>query len=430
VGKDTSVFTDINKGYETALHYPTIDRFTIKLLWWQLGIFILFAFFVSVIRLADFLPSPFSWRVIPLNESLIAIGIGLVITLLPVLLKKSIANRYIYRLLVTFCLTFYSYLFVFITGGAIEAHFHFFIVIGYIATYADWRLGWFAFVLVVIHHTFLDFFAPEWVFFYGHNLLSPIAHSIPVIAASYLTGVLAETHREALISQKKLEKRRDAFISMASHELKTPVTSIKLFAQALERQFRGAGDTKNARIFAKMNYQLDRLTKLIADLLDTSRSTTGKLELRKEPFRFDLFMKETVGALNITNSHKIILQGHVRRIVYADKDRIQQVITNLITNAIKYSPKSDEVIVLSSVRNSTVVVGVRDFGIGIAAEHQQKIFERFYRIDDKDKQYPGLGVGLYIASEIIYRHHGKIWVESTDGKGSTFFFTVPIKSSR
>src|SRR5690606_4660033 len=117
----------------------------------------------------------------------------------------------------------------------IEAHFHLFIVIGYLAIYNDWRLGWFALLLITFNHLLLENIAPHWLFYYGENWLSPVAHILPILIAVISTGILARTHREVLISQKELERRKDEFISMASHELKTPVTSIMMFIQYVQR---------------------------------------------------------------------------------------------------------------------------------------------------------------------------------------------------
>lgn len=226
----------------------------------------------------------------------------------------------------------------------------------------------------------------------------------------------------------ELERRKDEFISIASHELKTPVTSLKVFTQILERLFKKNGEEKVLRYLFRMNQQIDVLTNLIGDLLDVSKIQSGKLQLRRDWFFLDQVIKETVETIQESaDAHKIVMKNIRRKKVYGDLDRIAQVLTNLLTNAIKYSPGKKKVIVSQKITKDKVVVSVKDYGIGILKSHQRKIFERFYRVyEDKDKTFPGLGMGLYISSKIIARHSGNMWVESTQGKGATFYFSLPI----
>lgn len=422
------LITDINSGYEEALEYSIVDRFTVKLIWWHLASFILLVITNSLLRLADYVRSPFSWRVISFEEAGVALIIAFFASLLPFLFLNKVKNHYYYRLLITFCLILYSYLFVFITGGAIEAHFHFFIVIGYLTSYADWRLGWFALLLTFIHHMVLDFYAPHWVFFYGFNLLSPLAHTIPVIVAAGLTTVLCKTRREALISQKEVEKRKDEFISMASHELKTPVTSITIFTEVLQRSLKSKGQKEYGKYFLRINEQLGKLTKLISDLLDVSRIQADKFSYHFEKLTINGLVREMVESVRpISPKHTITVRGKVLKKVLADSDRIGQVLTNFLTNAIKYSPSANKIDITLSQNKTHAFVCVRDFGLGIDAKHQSMIFERFYRVlDDDQKTYPGMGMGLYISSEIIRKHNGEIWFTSEKGKGSKFYFSLPF----
>lgn len=420
-------FKDINAGYESAMHYSFIDRFTVKVLWWHFLSFVLLAFTVSYFRIAEHMPSPFSWRVISYQEAVTASGIALAASLVPMLLRGKVPVHYHYRLLITLALIVYSYLFVFITGGAIEAHFHFFIVMGYIAMYADWRLGWFALLLTAIHHIALDFLAPTWVFFYGHNLLSPLAHSIPVMVMAYFMTVLCNTHRAALIAQVALEKRKDDFIGIASHELKTPLTSIKTYVQILRLRHEKTADADTKHFLSRIDEQVNKLTLLIKELLDVSRIKSGKLEFHTQQFAFDPFIKEIVQDLQaVSNSHVITINGKANTTLRADKDRIGQVLINLINNAIVYSPKKKKVIVRVAKKNRSILVSVQDFGVGIADEDQEKIFDRFYQAHQGNgANSHGLGLGLSIAQEIITRHGGKIWVQSQLGKGATFTFSLP-----
>ncbi|HSX40385.1 MAG TPA: ATP-binding protein [Candidatus Saccharimonadales bacterium] len=227
-------------------------------------------------------------------------------------------------------------------------------------------------------------------------------------------------------------KQRNEFISIASHELKTPVTSIKAYAQVLQRRFSKMGDQLAATQLEKMDGQLVKLTNLINDLLDITKIESGKIMFNEEKFDFDGLISEIVEDLqHTTDAHHIVQSGKVSKKVFGDKDRIGQVLTNLISNAIKYSPHSKKILVQVGTYNNHVKVCVKDYGVGISKEKQEKVFERFYRVSGpKEDTYPGLGLGLYISSEIVKRQGGRIWVESTENKGSTFCFTLPIEQKK
>jgi PAS domain S-box-containing protein len=227
---------------------------------------------------------------------------------------------------------------------------------------------------------------------------------------------------------KQLQKQKDEFIGIASHELKTPVTSIKAYTQVLEAMLIKKGETKEAGMIAKMDMQINRLTSLIGDLLDVTKISSGRLQFNPSWFNFNTMIKEVLEELQrTTRSHTLIEDFQANVDVFADKDRIGQVITNLITNAIKYSPKADKIIISAKIEDGEVNVCVEDFGIGISEEKLGKVFEQFYRVSgDKQHTFPGLGLGLYIASEIVKRENGRIWVTSTEGKGSTFCFSLPV----
>jgi PAS domain S-box-containing protein len=238
----------------------------------------------------------------------------------------------------------------------------------------------------------------------------------------------AEQEREKLFQERiALLESTDEFISVASHELKTPVTSLKGFTQLLYRRFKRKGDEEALRFLGRMDSQLNKLTNLINDLLDISRIRAGKLEYRDEPFDLDVLAHEIVENAQATvQTHHLLLENPVKVHVSGDRERIGQVLTNLLTNAIKYSPDADIVVLQVEAKGNEAVVSVQDFGIGIGKDHQQKIFDRFYQVNDKDLLPSGLGLGLYLAHEIVKHHHGRIWVESHKGEGSTFRFTLPL----
>ena len=228
--------------------------------------------------------------------------------------------------------------------------------------------------------------------------------------------------------RKELDKRKDEFISMASHELKTPVTSLKGFLNLLQRRLKTQEDEKALHYLTRMDAQVHKLIKLINDLLDISKMQTGQLVYREERFAVDALVQEIVeNVQETTQTHSLQLEGVTGAEVFGDRDRIGQVLINLLNNAIKYSPQANIVLVRVAKEENAISVSVRDFGIGIAKEHQHKIFERFYQVTDPaEKTYPGLGIGLYIACEIIKRHSGRLWLESQKGAGSTFHFSLPL----
>jgi PAS domain S-box-containing protein len=224
---------------------------------------------------------------------------------------------------------------------------------------------------------------------------------------------------------KGLNAKKDEFIGLASHELKTPVTSISGYLQIIERGL--AADDKNKAFINKALLQVNKLTTLISDLLDVSKIQMGKL-----PFSYTSFdlaelltdVAEMMQQSHITH-HVELNYGNQPIMLHADHQRMEQVIINLITNGVKYSPGTDRLIINAGIINNRIRVSVQDFGIGIAKDQQQRIFSRFYRVENLAAHMSGLGIGLYICHEIISRHKGKMWVESEVGKGSTFFFEIP-----
>ena len=222
--------------------------------------------------------------------------------------------------------------------------------------------------------------------------------------------------------------RRDEFFSIASHELKTPVTSLKAYTQLLLMDATGSGDLQNKNMLERMDLQINKLTALINDLLDTSKIENGHLIYNKENFELEDVVSEAIAAIQpISSDHELIFKNVTNARVYGDRDRVGQVINNFVANAIKYAPDSRKIIVELNKADGKVICSVQDFGKGIAREEQQKIFERFYRVSGNNlNTFPGLGLGLFICKDIIEKHHGKIGVKSEKGKGSTFYFELPV----
>lgn len=228
--------------------------------------------------------------------------------------------------------------------------------------------------------------------------------------------------------RKLLERQKDEFISIASHELKTPITTLKSFTQILKMHLNQKPSEKTGHYLSKMENEINRLTILVNDLLDVSKLKLGKLNLIKEKVNLGELAEEIIEDLQtITNTHKITLNSEKDLYIYIDKHRISQVFINLISNAVKYSPKADKVLVNLKKTKDGVLVEVQDFGIGIFKKDQQRIFESFYQANNRIRgSFAGLGLGLYICKEIINRHNGVIWVESLKKEGSTFKFLLPL----
>lgn len=229
------------------------------------------------------------------------------------------------------------------------------------------------------------------------------------------------------ITEKKLLiEQKDEFLGIVSHELKTPLTSLKAYVQIIREQ---ANDEViiDPALAARMEMQIDKLNILIKDISDITRIENGRLNFRNEQFNIaDLINEICTEFQRTAKHHSIITEPLSDLTINTDKERLGQVLTNLLTNAVKYSPKSNKVIVRNSVKDNVLTITVKDFGIGIPAEMQQNIFERFYRIPDlKIHEFAGLGLGLYISAGIIERMNGKIWVDSEPGKGSEFHFSIP-----
>lgn len=222
----------------------------------------------------------------------------------------------------------------------------------------------------------------------------------------------------------ELNRIKDEFIQVASHELKTPLTSIKAYLQLLESE----SESENTKHHLQKTLNLiKKLNNLVSDMLDVSRIQLGKLLLDSSTFHLEELLAESIDNLRYHTSHTILREGNAEGLyIKGDKGRLEQVIVNLVDNAIKYSPKADQVIIAVDKQKDDVIISVRDFGFGIDPKYQAQIFEQFFRIDHSF-YLPGMGLGLYIAHDLVTRHNGKMWVKSEPGKGSTFYFSLPIE---
>ena len=227
---------------------------------------------------------------------------------------------------------------------------------------------------------------------------------------------------------EELMRKKDEFMSIASHELKTPVTSLKGSLQILERMSAKIEPKDPLVTFiSKAVKQTGKLTVLLDDLLDVTKIQEGKLRLNYAEFDAIAMIRESI--------EEVKAQGHVHQLLFdckgsimvnADRTRLEQVMNNFLTNAIKYSPNADKVVISCSADENSIKVEVQDFGIGIPKNKKDYLFDRFYRVQESSTHFSGLGLGLYISAEIVKRHQGKIGVDSNAGVGSTFWFSIPI----
>jgi len=240
---------------------------------------------------------------------------------------------------------------------------------------------------------------------------------------NYFTGVLHD-----ITTLKEEDIRKTDFIAMASHELRTPLTSLQAYIQMLARRAEKASDAFALPTLSKATVQVKKMGILINGFLDASSFEAGKTYLNEEHFEMAALLNEILEDLRLTTtSHNFKLASCANLVVNADRDKIGQVINNFFSNAIKYSPRGTNIEISCKKIEGMLQVSVKDEGQGISAPDQEKIFNRYYRIENASTQHiAGFGLGLYLSAEIIYQHNGKVWVESEMGKGSTFYFSLPL----
>lgn len=233
-------------------------------------------------------------------------------------------------------------------------------------------------------------------------------------------GVIAD-----ITDEKLQEQRKDDFLSIASHELKTPLTSLKSTLQLLDRMKEKFTDAIQIKLVEQANRSMEKITALIDDLLQVNRLDVGQLALQKANFTIADMLNKCCSHIRSGGKHNLILQGDEMLQVYADENRVDQVVVNFVNNAVKYAPSSKDIFLIIEKIPGFVKIAVRDTGPGIPADKVPFLFNRYYRAELESKVYSGLGLGLYICAEIVKRHGGKIGVETAPGAGSTFWFTLP-----
>jgi PAS domain S-box-containing protein len=223
----------------------------------------------------------------------------------------------------------------------------------------------------------------------------------------------------------KALNKKDEFINVASHELKTPITSLKAVLQLLDRMKHDPSHKMVPGLIEKANRNIDKINSLVDDLLNASQMNHGHLHLNKSLFILADLIGDCVHHIRIEQQYEITTEGDVTLQVFADEGRIEQVVTNFITNAIKYAPGSKRIFITLKTDGANIIVEVTDNGPGIAPEKIPYLFDRYYQVENKGSKYSGLGLGLFICSEIIKRHGGEIGARSVPGEGSTFWFSLP-----
>lgn len=240
---------------------------------------------------------------------------------------------------------------------------------------------------------------------------------------TYFSGVSIE-----ITAQKEDELRKDHFIDIVSHELKTPLTSLKGYVQLLQHRAEIAGDEFMSLNLGRADNKLDKMTSLINGFLNIHQLESGRLKMNFEVFDMSLLIKITADETNLRfrNSYVAYLSdGEI--FVNADREKISQVLVNLLDNAHKYAGTSGKIEIETFVNAGLLTVSVKDYGIGISEQDQLKIFERYYRAENFDSNFiSGFGIGLYLCYEVITRHDGNIWVKSLLGEGSTFSFSLAV----
>jgi two-component system sensor histidine kinase VicK len=243
--------------------------------------------------------------------------------------------------------------------------------------------------------------------------------------ADRMVGIVAD-----VTEQKQDDQRKNDFIGMVSHELKTPLTSLTAFIQMLYAKAKKSDDTFTSGALHQANKQVKKMTAMINGFLNLSRLESGKINLDLQHFDIEKLIKEVEEEVSFSlHTHAITFHPCKPLFVVADRDKISQVITNFLSNAVKYSPKDKPIEVECHEIDGKVQLSVQDQGMGIGTQDIDKLFQRYYRVPTTNSTISGFGIGLYLCAEIIYRHHGKIWVNSELGKGSTFYFELSLASA-
>jgi PAS domain S-box-containing protein len=258
----------------------------------------------------------------------------------------------------------------------------------------------------------------HWISAHGKAMYN--AHDEPV----QMIGIVSD-----VTESKAAEQRKDDFLSIASHELKTPVTSLKASLQFLNKIKEKPQTSLHVKLIEQANSSMEKMSLLIDDLLNVNRLTDANLHLVPKDFNIYDMLAECCGHVRLEGKYELILTGDKNLIINADQARIEQVVVNFVNNAVKYAPESEQIFLDIRPMENMVKIAVRDTGPGINSSQIPFVFDRYYRVNHEGSSYSGLGLGLYICSEIVKKHGGTIGVESEIGQGSEFWFCLPLRTT-
>lgn len=238
-----------------------------------------------------------------------------------------------------------------------------------------------------------------------------------------LAGVIMD-----ITEQKQNEQLKNDFVSMVSHELKTPLTSLMGYVQMLQLTLKKSADARTIDMLSRSKSQIMKMNNMISGFLDLSRFDGGQLYLKFTAFSINELIKAVIEEVEVTTTtHSISLKTAEDIEITADKEKIGQVIQNLLSNSVKYSPHGKQIDVSYRKADENLVITIRDYGVGVKSEDINKLFSRFYRVQNNQTgTIAGFGIGLYLCAEIIKRHNGHIWIESDGENGSSFHFSLPL----
>ena len=285
--------------------------------------------------------------------------------------------------------------------------------------------------LPVVSYLAVPVFSPSGIviggLFFGHPKPAMFTKEHETLVESIANQAAVSLENARLYQEvQNLSAKKDEFIGFASHELRTPLTTITGYLQMVEES-----PDLIRHVMPKLKKQVARLVAIISDLLDISKIQAGKFELNQTTISLRSIIKESVdSARQLSAVHEIEYKiPNEELFIYVDATKINQVLLNILSNAIKYSPNNKEIELNAERFGDEVKISISDHGKGIAKEHLDQVFTQFYRVASKDSHAEGLGLGLYLCKEYVEAHHGKIWAESEEGKGTTIHLTLPIKKA-
>lgn len=263
--------------------------------------------------------------------------------------------------------------------------------------------------------------------------------STTVVAISLLIIAISRSRYTARLEQleklrvQELQETRSRLVHAAAHELRNPMTGLKGVLALLQRRLATEPSAENLlQLISIANHEVDRLAIFLDDFIDAFRVQEGRLEFRKQPVDLMQIIRAALQPFAVVaaglNGSRFVLDGPADgiAIVYGDASRLEQVVRNLLSNALKYSPNETEILITVHISDARACVSIQDHGIGIPAEDLHRVFECFYRASNVPHSPSGKGLGLYISEEIVKGHNGDIWVESIEGAGTTFHVELPL----